>query len=152
MRIFCGSESESLALLFLAGGSTAAVRRSSKIACCRVGDVVVWRMMTFVVSCQHEDVIFNGYCNHFVDFLVLRAQHKHRWGDGGVVGGLMTSIVDCSATCFLLARLLLCIVMIVRMGGVGGWGVMTFVVDENKTLILIDCSCYVTLTCTRMSR
>ena len=29
------------------------------------------RMMMIVASCQHEDVKFNGDCNHFVDFLVL---------------------------------------------------------------------------------
>ena len=48
-----------------------ALRCSSKLTCCRVDDVVVPRMMMIVVSCQHEDDMFNGYSNDLVDLFVL---------------------------------------------------------------------------------
>ena len=38
-------------------------------------------VMMLVVSCQHEEDMFNGYCNDLVDLFVLWTQHKHGRGE-----------------------------------------------------------------------
>ena len=61
-------------------------------------------LMTFVVFCQHENNIFNGFCNHLVGFLPM-SKHGGGGGWGGVWG---VNDVRCQlSAAFLLVRLLL---------------------------------------------